>query len=436
MPVYELYRSYPAYYPGREPADYWQWLQSRKPELLINPTALRTEHDWRKAGQQVFREIYFPPPEPQDKLIEVVRSREALERARVYPNPDGTIPPRWVVTPSGIRIAPANCQACHSRVLADGTRTDGIPMVNDPGAVLARLRNGLATSPESDAETARLREEHLRQFGLPWLKDDIHQRFATMSLEDFQNLEASLVDAFERDDGSPFFPVKIPDLIGLKDRKYIDHTATHRHRGVEDLMRYAALISCCFSGGIGPERKFAVAEALPGYRYSDELLYALASYIYSLEPPRNPNPRNQIAVRGKGIFAREGCANCHTPPLYTNNKLTLAYGFKPPADHPNRADVIALSVGTDPGTALRTRKGTGFYKVPSLKGVWYRSRYGHDGSVASLEEWFNPARLKSDYVPNGWKGYAVEHRAVPGHEFGLGLPQDARDALVAFLKTL
>lgn len=437
VPVYELYRSYPAYYPGREPADYWQWLQSRKPELLINRAALRTEHDWRIAGQRVFREMYFPPPEPQNKLIELVRSREALERPRVYPNPDGTIPPRWVVTPSGIRIAPAGCQACHSRVLADGTRIDGIPIVNDQGAVLARLRKSVDISANSgDAETSRLRKQHLGQFGVPWLKDDIHERFATMSLEDFENLEASLVDVFTRDDGSPFFPVKIPDLIGLKDRKYIDHTATHRHRGIEDLMRYATLITCCFSGGIGPERKFAVAEALPGYRFSDELLYALGLYIYSLEPPRNPNLRNRIAVRGKGIFAREGCANCHTPPLYTNNKLTLAYGFKPPADHPNRADIIDLSVGTDPGTALRTRKGTGFYKVPSLTGVWYRSRYGHDGSVTSLEEWFNPARLKSDYVPNGWKGYRVEQRAVPGHEFGLRLPQDERDALVAFLKTL
>ena len=25
-------------------------------------------------------------------------------------------------------------------------------------------------------------------------------------------------------------------------------------------MRYAALITCCFSGGFGPDRKFAVAE--------------------------------------------------------------------------------------------------------------------------------------------------------------------------------
>src|SRR5215467_7628126 len=112
VPIYELYRSYPVYYPGREPAGYQQWLQSRKPELLINRALLRTEEDWINAGQRVFREMYLPPPEPQQKLIDLVRSRDALERAEVQPY--RTIPPRWVVTPSGIRIAPAGCQACHS----------------------------------------------------------------------------------------------------------------------------------------------------------------------------------------------------------------------------------------------------------------------------------------------------------------------------------
>jgi hypothetical protein len=33
---------------------------------------------------------------------------------------------------------------------------------------------------------------------------------------------------------------------------------------------------------------------------------------------------------------------------------------------------IHMSVDTDPGLALSTRNGTGYYKVPSLKGVWYR----------------------------------------------------------------
>ena len=85
------------------------------------------------------------------------------------------------------------------------------------------------------------------------------------------------------------------------------------------------------------------------------------------------------------------------------------------------------SIGTDPRSALQTRRGTGYYKVPSLKGVWYRSPFEHNGSVATLEDWFDPNRLKDDYVPTGFKGYGVKTRAVKGHEFGLELlPEDKR----------
>jgi hypothetical protein len=52
---------------------------------------------------------------------------------------------------------------------------------------------------------------------------------------------------------------------------------------------------------------------------------------------------------------------------------------------------------------LKTRRGTGYYKVPSLKGVWYRSMFGHSGWCASLEDWFDPKRLQDDYEPTGFK---------------------------------
>jgi len=99
-------------------------------------------------------------------------------------------------------------------------------------------------------------------------------------------------------------------------------------------------------------------------------------------------------------------------------------------------DILRISVGTDPGLALATRKGTGYYKVPSLKGVWYRGHYLHDGSVASLEEMFDPDRLLDAHVSEGWSPPGVESRAVRGHEFGLKLLTEERMQLIAFLKTL
>ena len=170
-------------------------------------------------------------------------------------------------------------------------------------------------------------------------------------------------------------------------------------------------------------------------RYSDEQLYALSLYLYSLKPPRNPNGPSALTRRGEKIF-NGSCAGCHTPPFYTNNKLIPARGFSVPEDHKEKYDVMMVEIGTDPGLTLGTRRGTGYYKVPSLQGVWYRGPFEHNGSVATLEDWFDPKRLSPKYVPTGFKGYGMQTRAVRGHEFGLNLSTDDKRALIAFLRTL
>jgi hypothetical protein len=241
---------------------------------------------------------------------------------------------------------------------------------------------------------------------------------------------------FARWNGSFYYPSKIPDLIGVKNRKYLDATGTHLNRGIGDLMRYTALVSFAESSDFGQYHMLTSEQKKIEARLPDEGLYALALYIQSLEPPPNPNAIDETAAAGKKIFEREGCGGCHTPGLYTNNKLTLAKGFQPPADKPATLDILPISVGTDPNLALKTRKGTGYYKVPSLKGVWYRGRYLHDGSFASLEEMFDPDRLKDTHVAGGWNPAGVKTRAVIGHEFGLKLTADEKKSLLAFLRTL
>jgi len=62
--------------------------------------------------------------------------------------------------------------------------------------------------------------------------------------------------------------------------------------------------------------------------------------------------------------------------------------------------------------------------------------FPHGGSCATLEDWFDPARLRDDYVPTGFRGYGIERRAVPGHEFGLHLLAEDKRSLIAFLRTL
>jgi hypothetical protein len=170
-----------------------------------------------------------------------------------------------------------------------------------------------------------------------------------------------------------------------------------------------------------------------GTRYSDEQLYALALYIESLKPPPDPNKFDERAQRGQQIFKDQGCPVCHTPPLYTNNKLNPVRGFKVPDDLRKTDDIMSTSVGTDPTLALQTRRGTGFYKVPSLRGLWYREGYGHGGQAATLEEWFDAARLEDGYVP---KGFHTAPGPIEGHEKGLDLSPEEKAALIAFLKTL
>jgi hypothetical protein len=99
-------------------------------------------------------------------------------------------------------------------------------------------------------------------------------------------------------------------------------------------------------------------------------------------------------------------------------------------------DILPISVGTDPNLTLKTRRGTGYYKVPSLKGVWYRSMLGHSGWCATLEAWFDPHRVQDNYVPTGFKPYGARTYAMKGHVFGLDPSLEDKKALISFLKTL
>jgi mono/diheme cytochrome c family protein len=341
---------------------------------------------------------------------------------------------RWVPTSKGLALGLTDCAGCHTRVMPDGSLLPGAPF-NDPGnGVLGELVTRGLPFFFAGETTAQISS---REFSVPWIAHDIHDRLRTMPEADALALVASAPPGTAaRFNGSPYYMTKVPDLIGIRERKYIDHTATHRIRGPADIMRYAALVSCCDVAEFGPHRILNEAQRRIFYKFPDDVAFALAQYIYSLEPPPNPNRGHPEAAAGQRIFERERCGRCHTPPLYTNNKLTLAAGFSPREGHPLASDIMPLSVGTDPNLALKTRKGTGFYKVPSLKGVWYRGMFNHDGSVTSLEEWFDPRRLRDDFVPSGFKGHGVTQRAVPGHAFGLNLPTQDKAALIAFLRTL
>jgi mono/diheme cytochrome c family protein len=435
IPSGEWVRTYPVYFPGREPKGYWEMLQSKKPEPLISPGA-RSEAEWVEAGRQAFEELDVPGFRTKDpRVIAKIRSAEAFTKLEGHPQKDGVVLGwRWVPTSTGLTLSSQECAGCHTRVMPDGSRLYGA-QGNDAGDDLffevLQAANEFFLPGDSQALAT------WRGFAVPWIANDIHDQIKSMKWPEIVALTKSNPSGtIARFNGSPWHPTPISDLIGVKDRKYLDYNATHRQRGPEDIARYAILVACCDSADFGPHHILTDKQRIPPYRMPDELAFALGKYIYSLQPPKNPNARDSRAAVGKKVFDREGCGGCHQAPLYTNNKLTLATGWVPPKDHPYRPDMMLFSVGTEPVATLETRKGTGVYRVPSLRGLWYRDLLSHDGSVASLEAWFDPARLREDYVPKGFKGYKVEHRAVPGHEYGLKLPSDEKASLIAFLRTL
>jgi hypothetical protein len=150
----------------------------------------------------------------------------------------------------------------------------------------------------------------------------------------------------------------------------------------------------------------------------------------------NPNRVDGTAEADRKVFQREGCAGFHPAPVYTNNKLPPVRGFRVPQNHRAKYDILNVPIDTDPRLTLQTRRGSGYYKVPSLRRLWYRGPYEHNGSVATLEDWFAEARLRDDYVPTGFIGYGVKTSAIPGHEFGLKLSSGDKKALPSFPRTL
>jgi mono/diheme cytochrome c family protein len=408
IPVRPIYKSYPIYAPGKEPSGYLEWLQQQEPQVAFDASRLVTEADWQNAG-----EIVFDAPIGFDATFRLSQVRDPVwhERLRVPVASDGIIPfARYVIRKKGeVQVGTGSCAMCHTRVLPGGRVVKGAQgnlAVDRAIGVNLRAQYAAATDKRKFLEDIRLAQRLF--FGVPWLKPDPLDRIARMSLEEI----ASAYDAIPpgvttRVNLSVFVPAQIPDLIGVCDLKHLDHTGVVRQRSAADLMRYAALVQ----GGNSFDRfgEFDLMELTDNLpeperlqRYSDEQLYALARFICSLRPPANPNPFDATARRGKAVFEREGCARCHTPP-HTSNEL-----------------IPAEVVGTDPALTLQTRKGTGYYKVPSLRGAWYRGPLQHSGAVRTLEDWFDRRRLGT----------------VAGHRFGLNLPENERDALIAFLRTL
>ena len=285
IPVRAIYKSYPVYAAGHEPVGYLESLKQKDPIIYWDDKGhappLETDADWIRAGEQVFDAPIddggVGGSEPTDLYV---RDPKFLEATGALVAEDGTLPYfRYVVKKKGeVEIGSLACGMCHTRVMPDGTVLKGAQgnFPFDRYFAFDYLRSG--------TKAAQLLERSL--YATPWITSDPLPSTSSMPLEQIVEVHRTIPPGVvARNRTSPFAPAQVPDLIGVKDRKYLDRTGLQQQHSIVDLMRYAALNQggddlANFNGFVPVDfpdfKKLPKIEELERDRYSDEQLYALA----------------------------------------------------------------------------------------------------------------------------------------------------------------
>jgi hypothetical protein len=195
-------------------------------------------------------------------------------------------------------------------------------------------------------------------------------------------------------DGS--LPERVSDLRPVRFVTHLQYDATVRQLDIVSLaIRVETLLITAHGEAVRPPRIVALA---------------LAQYLWSLADGLPETTAR--GTPGQALFASR-CSMCHAGDVLTSAPRPLA------------------EVGTDPQLGLSPDRGTGFYRVPSLRGVALRPTLFHDGTVPSLDALLDPSR-----VDDGWTGGARGPGPVHGHVFGLDLGADERAALIDYVRSL
>ena len=128
-------------------------------------------------------------------------------------------------------------------------------------------------------------------------------------------------------------------------------------------------------------------------------------------------------IEGLNVFRSfvARCAECHTPPLFTNQQVAVI-GAPEPKGHP-------FDVGAE--ATFHATKLKGGFKVPTLRNIARTAPYMHSGAFASLRDtvvFYNKGR--GNAVPKGTTLYLHWHIGSPH------LTEYEVDRLVDFMQTL
>jgi mono/diheme cytochrome c family protein len=323
---------------------------------LVSEVRPQTEAEWIELGRRMWLEVPFVTSNALLAAAEAGR----LEELGVEVWDGRYVGVRVLRGEDGQPVLGPTCALCHASVEAGG-----------PSAVLSNHALNLGG---------------MRLLALEAAADDgVSSELETSTVAQLELLMPGHSDPL--DDGR-FTPYAFPDLGGIADIPYLHHTANWVNASVTTL---AIRVETTYITGAGQRA-----------RIPRELAWAVAMYLRSLPPPEPSELADEAALtEGRAVFETAGCASCHVPPLYTSDRL-----------------VSIEEVGTDPAAGQSPARVTGYYRIPSLRGVGRTAPYLHHGGVRTLEELFDP------------------ERAEPGHRYGLELDEHDREALFVLLRAI
>jgi cytochrome c5 len=326
---------------------------------------------WQALGRRVFFEY---PLRPEVFAEHALARPEVGAAVGLRAAADGSVPGAVVfVDVDGEARVGITCALCH--VAIEGGEV-----------VVGRARR--------DFDYGGMRLAYHRDTGAP-LEPELARRMASWG--------PGRADITEDDDEDP---VAIPDLWRLRELGALTQAATLRHAELGEDAPLALAIR--------QETQLLHANRERA-RPPRELAWALALFLYSLEPPdsrsHDADSTNVAAVRGAALFQAH-CEGCHGDPGGSGSPIS------------------AEVAGTDQALANGTSRGTGLYRPAPLHRVADAAPYLHHGVVPTLEDLFDRARLAADY-----QGGAHGPGPIAGHEFGTELPASERADLIAHLRT-
>jgi len=372
-----------------------------------------------------------------------------------------------------------NCASCH--VASYRSKPDEAPtlVVTGPNHTLNleaffRLLVDTARDPRFNADT--LMREINQVTELDWIDRlayrfliipitkkrllEREQQFAWIYREDFPEWGKGRDDAMNL---TKYFMIgeKMDDTLGPTDMPSVWNLKKYRHdkgnrmNWAGDSHNVRSVIMDSALGLLGAEPK----------DHDDFIAQIdwLVEYLGNYPAPEYPFPVDaQLAQQGKSVFEAE-CARCHASditgvPIPLKDVNTDGERLKTwTKEYAIKANQVASDMGIERmGLVEEDLIG---YVVPFLDGIWLRGPYLHNGSVPTLMDLLRPA---SERPALFWRGYDVydqenvgfisqgeeaerigtsfdttqRSNGNGGHEFGSGLAEADKRALVEYMKAL